>query len=89
MLLSTSKTGLQTCIDKLASCSEDNCLTVNLNKTKNVVFCKSDKLSKELYYYNGTQIQFSTSYKYLGIIFSSSGTFSYCRSDLYKRALRA
>ena len=89
MLLSTSKPGLQRCIDKLASYSEDNCLTVILKKTKIVVFCKSGKLSKELFYYNGTQIQNSTSYKYLGIIFSSSGTFSYCQSDLYKRALRA
>ena len=89
MLLSTSKAGLQRCIDKLASYSDDNCLTVNLKKTKIVVFCKSGKLSQECFYYNGTQIQNSTTYKYLGIMFSSSGTFSYCQSDLYKRALRA
>ena len=89
MLLSTSKAGLQRCIDKLASYSEDNCLTVNLKKTKIVVFCKSGKLSKETFYFNGTEIQNSSSYKYLGILFSSSGTFSYCQSDLYKRALRA
>ena len=53
------------------------------------VFCKSGKLSKEIFYLNGTEIQNSSSYKYLGILFSSSGTFSYCQSDLYKRALRA
>ena len=88
MLLSTSKAGLQRCIDKLASYSEDNCLTVNLKKTKIVVFCKNGKLSKEIFYFNGTEIQNSSSYKYLGILFSSSGTFSYCQSDLYKRALR-
>ena len=44
MLLSTSKAGLKRCFDKLASYSEDNCLTVNLKKTKIVVFCKSGKL---------------------------------------------
>ena len=82
MLLSTSKAGLQRCIDKLASYSDDNCLTVNLKKTKIVVFCKIGKLSQECFYYNSTQIQNSTTYKYLGIIFSSSGTFSYCQSDL-------
>ena len=54
-----------------------------------MVFCKSGKLSKEIFYFNGTEIQNSSSYKYLGILFSSSGTFSYCQSDLYKRALRA
>ena len=34
MLLSTSKVGLQKCIDKLSSYCEKNCLTVNLKKTK-------------------------------------------------------
>ena len=86
MLSSTFKAELQRYIDKLASYSEDNCLTVNLKKTKIVVFCKSGKLSKELFYFNGTEIQNSSSYKYLGILFSSSGMF---QSDLYKRALRA
>ena len=57
MLSSTSKAGLQRCIDKLASYSEDNCITVNLKKTKIVVFCKSGKLSKEIFYFNGTEIQ--------------------------------
>ena len=47
MLLSTSKAGLQRCIDKLASYSEDNCLTVNLiKKTKIVVFCKKWQIIK-------------------------------------------
>ena len=41
------------------------------------------------FYYDNIEIENSTSYKYLGIIFSSSGTFSYCQTDLYKRALKA
>ena len=89
MLLSTTKDGLQKCIDKLSSYCENNCLTVNLKKTKVVVFCKNGQKSNELFYYNGEELQNSSSYKYLGIIFSSSGTFSYCQSDLYNRALRA
>ena len=89
MILSTSEAGLQRCIHKKASYSEDNCLTVNLKKTKIGVFCKSGKLLKEIFYFNGTEIQNSSSYKYLGILFSSSGTFSYCQSDLYKRDLKA
>ena len=89
MLLSTSKARLQRYIDKLASYSEDNCLTVNLKKTKIVVFFKSGKLSKEIFCFTGTGIQNSSSYNYLGILLSSSGTFSYCQSYLYKRALRA
>ena len=41
------------------------------------------------FYYDSIEIEKSTSYKYLGIIFSSSGTFSYCQTDLHNRALRA
>jgi len=35
------------------------------------------------------EIENTTSYKYLGILFLSSGTFSHYQNDLYKRALRA
>ena len=89
ILLSTSKSGLQSCLNKLASYCENNCMSINLKKIKVVVFCKNGRLSTDRFYYDSTEIENSTSYKYLGIIFSSSGTFSYCQSDLYKRALKA
>ena len=87
--LSTSKSGLQSCLNKLASYCENNCLSVNLKKTKVVVFCKNGRLSTDRFYYDNIEIENSTSYKYVVIIFSSSGTFSYCQTDLYKRALKA
>ena len=59
-------------IDTQASYCEDNCLTFSLKKTQIAVFCKSGKLSIELFHFNGTD-----------------DMFSYCQSDLYKRALRA
>ena len=37
ILLSTSKSGLQSCLNKLASYCENNCLSVNLKKTEVVV----------------------------------------------------
>ena len=49
MLLSTSKAGLQRCIDKLASYSEDNCLTVNLKKTKLWPFVKVANYQKKYF----------------------------------------
>ena len=40
ILLSTSKSGLQSCLNKLDSyCEKNNCLSVKLKKTKVVVFC--------------------------------------------------
>ena len=47
MLLSTSKSGLQSCINKPGLYCEENYLIVNLKKTKVVVFCKKGKLSTE------------------------------------------
>ena len=89
LLLSTSSKGLQNCLDKLSSYCENNGLIVNIKKTNIVTFCKNGKLSNEKYYFNGVEIEHATKYKYLGIIFSASGTFSYCQEDLYKRALKA
>lgn len=87
--MSTSQPGLQRCLDKLNSYCANNCLTVNLKKTKVVVFSKSGRLTSDKFFYDSIEIEKSTSYKYLGIVFSASGTFSYCQKDLYNRALRA
>ena len=38
--------------------------------------------------FNNVEIEDVWSYKYLGILFSLSGTFSYCQNDLYKRGLK-
>ena len=47
------------------------------------------KLSTDKFYLNNAEIENSNYYKYLGIIFSASGTYKYCQEDLFKRALRA
>ena len=39
--------------------------------------------------FNNVEIEEVQSYKYLGVLFSASGTFSHCQNDLYKRALKA
>ena len=89
MLISKSKPGLQRCLDKLSTYCKINCLTVNLKKTKVVVFCKGGKISCEKFYFNSIEIENTNSYKYLGVVFSASGTYKHCEEDLYKRALRA
>ena len=62
IMLSTSKSGLQSCLNKLASYCDDNCLTVDLKKTKIVVFCKSGNVSTDKFYFNDVQIENSNSY---------------------------
>ena len=89
VLLSTSATGLQKCIRKLETYSDSYGLNVNLKKTNIIVFSKSGKMSDETFKYKDIEIKHVNTYKYLGIIFSASGTFSFCQEDLYKRALKA
>lgn len=62
---------------------------MNLQKTNIVIFCKSGKKFNTKFVYNNVEIEHATSYKYLGILYSSSGTFTHCQNDLYKRALKA
>ena len=89
IILSTSKVGLQSCLNKLVSYCDDNCLTINPKKTTVEVFYKSGKVSTDTFYFNDVQIANSNACKYLGILFSTSGTYTYCQEDLYKRSLRA
>jgi hypothetical protein len=53
-----------------------------------LVFGKGKMIPISLYYRNKL-LQEVTSSKYLGILFSSNGTFTVCQEDLYKRAIRA
>ena len=40
-------------------------------------------------YFNGHSIENVQTYKFLGVLFSDSGTFSRAKLDLYKRGLKA
>ena len=89
VLLSTTEKGLQSCLNKLSIFCDANGLTVNLKKTNIIIFSKSGRKSKTKFLFNNVEIKEVQLYKYLGILFSSSGTFSYCQNDLYKRGLKA
>ena len=89
LLLSTTEAGLQRCLNKLSLYCCDNGLTVNLKKTQIITFSKSGRKSNCNILFNNVEIEEVQSYKYLGVLFSASGTFSHCQNDLYKRALKA
>lgn len=64
--------GLQKQIDVLQSFSDKFSMTINLAKTKIVVFRKGGFLSaREKWWYGGEQIETVNSYKYLGLKFTS------------------
>lgn len=76
VLLSETKKGLQKGLDKLYDYCNDWGLSVNVEKTKCLVFKNGGKINKtEKWYYNGEIIETVDSFKYLGFLFGSSGKF--------------
>jgi hypothetical protein len=89
ILLSTSKQGLQTCLDKLQLFCDQWCLEVNTDKTRIIIFNKGGKLIDSSFTLGSKTLECVQSYKYLGIYFQASGIFTQAKNDLYKRGLKA
>ena len=89
VLMSTSKAGLQRCLEDLQTYCGKWKLKVNINKTKIVTFNKSGKLLKrQLFFYGEKTLENVHEFKYLGIIIKSSGIFSKGISELSNKALK-
>ena len=89
ILLSLTEVGLQSKLHKLQSFCNDWCLEVNVSKTKILIFNKAGRLIKKEFRLFDQVLESVSSYRYLGVLFSASGTFSYAQEDLYKKALKA
>ncbi len=90
VLLSSTASGLQCALDKLAQYCNRWQLVVNMSKSKVILFNKGGhKIKKYSFTYNGNPLEIVNQYCYLGIIFSSSGTFKAATEDLMDRASRA
>ena len=77
VILSTTELGLQKALDKLYDYCTKWKLTLNVNKTKTIVFNKTGKLMKNInFFYSTSQIENVHSYKYLGIKITASGSFT-------------
>ncbi len=91
LLLSNSEKGLQSSLDKLNKYCQMWGLTVNLKKTKILIFQSKRKQQKvgPVFKIGGSIVEQADSYKYLGVLFSSSGDFSNARKDLTNRGHKA
>ena len=88
ILMSTIAAGIQTQLDARASFCDQRQLTVNLSKTKVVVFepCCSDAADFVL---NGTVLERGESYKYLGFVFHATKNMSVGTTFLVAAARKA
>lgn len=89
ILLSKSPEGLQKKIDILNDYCNDWCLTINTKKTKVLIFNKAGRHLKHTFKVNDELLECVSRYKYLGITFCSSGSFTIAQEELYKKALKA
>jgi hypothetical protein len=90
LLFSLSEKGLQNCIDKMCSFYSSLGLELSLKKTKVIVFNKSGKLLKGYKFMcNGSVLEVTKEYQYLGIKFTPSGSMAVAVDELCTKASRA
>ena len=62
---------------------------VMCKKTKVIIFNKAGRTIKHNFQNKNYNIECVSNYKYLGIHFTASGTFSFVQNELYKKGLKA
>ena len=81
---------LQNSLDTLFEYCQRFKLSVNISKTKVMVFRKGGILPRDLkFYYNGKVLNIINTFSYLGVVFSTSGSFSDCQKTLSGQAQKA
>ena len=89
-LFSETAEGLQDGLNLLSSYCTKWKLTLNTEKTKIVAFRKGGILPRNLkFYFNGTELEIVRSFSYLGIIFSTGGSFANAQATLAGKAQKA
>ncbi len=83
VLISESAEGLQSSMNNLFEyCTKWN-ITVNVEKTKIVIFHKGRLKKGYRWVYNNNPIEIVNNFNYLGIVVSSSGSFIQATNTLY------
>ena len=89
-IFSETEEGLQKGLDILESYCIRWKLTVNIEKTKIMVFRKGGILPRDLrFFYNNQEIEIVRSFSYLGIVFTPGGAFSNAQTTLAGQAQKA
>jgi hypothetical protein len=89
VIFSLSSAGLQQSLSNLDRYCQTWRLAVNLDKTKVIKFCKSGRLCTDVFMLDGHQVECVKAYKYLGVVFSASGSMSTARQNIHDRARKA
>ena len=89
VLVSKSAKGLQNCLNKLADYADSKHLTINVTKSKTMVFNSSGKFIKEQFHIHNKTLEPVRSFSYLGFEVKPSGTVKHATNTLYDKANKA
>ena len=90
VIFSETADGLQNRLNILYDYCQRWRLTVNPNKSKILIFRKGGRLPQNLqFYYGDTVLEITNKYTYLGIVFTTGGSFSEAQSTLSGQAQKA
>ena len=90
VIFANSPDELQRCLDLLSNYCNIWKLTVNVSKTKVMVFRNGGILPRDLaFYYNGEILEIVKEFKYLGLVFTTGGSFAAAQSALSGQAQKA
>ena len=89
VLFSSSAAGLQQRLNSLSKFCKDLCLDVDVDKTNVLVFSKAERLRKDKFNFDAHELECVQHYRYLGVYFSASGSFSHGIDEIYQKASKA
>ena len=89
LILSETEEGLQKMLNELGIFTEMNGLSVNISKTKVMVFNKTGRHMRRNFFLNNNKLDSVREHKYLGFLVTPSGEIKSGLNDLKDRALRA
>ena len=89
LLLSKSEAGLKNMLTALNSYTIKNGMTLNIKKTKVMIFNKGGRHIRRDIHFGNNKIETTRQYKYLGFMVTPSGEITTGLKDLKDRALRA
>ena len=83
VIFSDSPEGLKKSLDTLFECCHKWKLTVNIDKSKAMIFRKGGRISDDLSftYYGDMETEIVSKYTYLGIVFTSGGSFNVAQKN--------
>ena len=89
VILSLSRIGLQRCLDLVHKFTLDKHLTINISKSKTIIFNYTGRLIRQCFMIGGTCLEPVQSFCYLGFEVKASGTVKHATKILCDKANKA